>query len=120
MDREGHEQVGPSRTLIRPVFLILLFVVLLLSIVAYFIPLPNISPEDAQMIMCGTNLSGFGKAILFYAAQNEGRPPEPNQWCDLLITEADVGLKQFICKGSYVSEHFPIISLFFLQCYIKG
>jgi len=54
----------------------------------------------AQRIICGTNLSGIGKAMIVYANDNDGKYPTPDGWCDLLIEYADVTEKMFICRGA--------------------
>ena len=56
--------------------------------------------EQAQRVVCATNMSGLGKAMLIYANDNAEEYPTPSQWCDLLIQYADVSEKQFICKGA--------------------
>jgi len=53
-------------------------------------------PPPARMI-CGSNLSGLGKAILIYANDNDGKYPAADKWCDLLIEHAEVTEKQFVC-----------------------
>jgi len=41
------------------------------------------------------NLSRLGRAMLIYAHRN-GRYPEPNQWCDLLLKSGEVKLEHFV------------------------
>ncbi len=57
----------------------------------------NLRPGTGMI--CGSNLSGLGKAILVYSNDWDDKIPDSN-WCDLLITMADVSPKQLICKGS--------------------
>lgn len=51
----------------------------------------------AYRMMCGTNLSGLGKAIMIYANDyNEAIPWD--SWCDKLVMYADVSPNQFLCQ----------------------
>jgi hypothetical protein len=52
---------------------------------------------------CSVNISGLEKAMKLYAADLE-QYLEPNKWCDLLVTDYFVSLKQFVClSGTPVS-----------------
>ena len=53
----------------------------------------------ASGIICGSNLSGLGKALMIYAADHDDMLPAEN-WCDLLIEKCDVAPKSFLCKSS--------------------
>ncbi len=53
----------------------------------------------AQRKVCATNMSGLGKAMFIYADDNNNTLPIPSQWCDLLIENADVSEKSFLCAG---------------------
>lgn len=48
---------------------------------------------------CGINLIRLGKAMLIYASDNEGRYPEPNRWCDLLLQRGQAEADYFLCPG---------------------
>ena len=50
-------------------------------------------------MVCGTNLAGIGKAMVLYADNNNGKFPNSEQWCDLLIKNEGVDPNQFRCKG---------------------
>ncbi|MHC4293812.1 MAG: hypothetical protein ACYSTX_05900 [Planctomycetota bacterium] len=52
----------------------------------------------AYRMICGTNLSGIGKAMLIYANDNRGKYPTPSEWCDLLMERADLSIKKLRCK----------------------
>jgi len=54
----------------------------------------------AQRMVCATNLSGLGKAMLIYANDYGDKFPTPSKWCDLLIEHAELTPKSFICKGA--------------------
>lgn len=56
--------------------------------------------HSGRGIMCGTNLSGLGKAILVYANDNNDEFPTTERWCDLLVRYVDAHPKQFICRQS--------------------
>ena len=34
-----------------------------------------------------------------YAGENEGRYPDPNQWCDLLLQRTDIDADRFLCRA---------------------
>ena len=52
-------------------------------------------------VVCGTNVSGFVKAMIVYANDDEsGRLPPADKWCDLLIGRDYTSAKQFICRES--------------------
>lgn len=59
----------------------------------------------SQRLVCGTNLSGLGKAMALYANDFDEKYPTPEKWCDLLAQYADVDEKQFICQGVQGSNH---------------
>ncbi len=60
--------------------------------------------RQAQRIMCGTNLSGIGKAMMVYSYDNDGEYPTPDRWCDLLIEQADATDKMFTCPGAELKD----------------
>ncbi len=67
---------------------------------SYFIfVLPRIRCVSPRMV-CGSNLSGLGKAMLIYASDYDEKYPTPDKWCDLLIQYGDVTKKQFRCLGN--------------------
>jgi hypothetical protein len=43
-----------------------------------------------------SNLSRLGRAMLVYAHRNNGRYPDPNQWCDLLLKSGEAELEHFV------------------------
>ena len=51
-------------------------------------------------MVCGTNLSGLGKAMLIYTNDNDDKFPTPAKWCDLLIEHCEVSEKTLRCKGA--------------------
>ncbi|UCC22262.1 MAG: DUF4190 domain-containing protein [Planctomycetota bacterium] len=53
----------------------------------------------AYRMVCGTNMSGLGKAMLIYANDNNDVFPSPSNWCDLLIEYADANNVMFRCRG---------------------
>ncbi|GAF68823.1 unnamed protein product [marine sediment metagenome] len=50
-------------------------------------------------MVCGTNMSALGKAMLIYSNDYDDIPIPP-KWCDLLIEHADVSPLMFRCKGA--------------------
>ena len=57
-------------------------------------------PTWPSVVICGTNLSGLGKAMKLYANDFDGKHPTAEKWCDSLIKGDYVTLKQFVCPGS--------------------
>ena len=55
-------------------------------------------------MVCGTNLSGLGKALHIYAGDYDDQYPTAEKWCDLLIAYIEVSPKQFVCPLSDVIE----------------
>jgi len=54
----------------------------------------------AERLVCGINMKGLATATMYYSHNYDDKLPTADKWCDLLITEADVGAKSFCC-----SEH---------------
>jgi prepilin-type processing-associated H-X9-DG protein len=54
----------------------------------------------AYRVTCGSNLQGLSRAMTVYISENDGNFPEGDKWCDLLMENAYVSPKQFICKGA--------------------
>jgi hypothetical protein len=77
-----------------------------ISVVWLFITIAVLLPAIARVrqvsfrMVCGTNLSGLGKAMLIYANDYKDMYPTPSKWCDLLVEHAEVTPKSFICKGA--------------------
>jgi prepilin-type processing-associated H-X9-DG protein len=53
----------------------------------------------AQRMVCATNLSGLGKAMLIYANDYNDMYPTSSKWCDLLIEHNEVNRTAFRCLG---------------------
>jgi prepilin-type processing-associated H-X9-DG protein len=54
----------------------------------------------AQRQLCGTNLSGLGKAMMVYANDYNDTYPSADKWCDLLVEKADVPKQSFSCPSN--------------------
>lgn len=54
----------------------------------------------AYRMVCATNESNLGKAMMMYANDYKGKYPTSSQWCDLLIEYTDANERTFQCKGS--------------------
>jgi len=64
-------------------------------------------------IFCGENMLGIRMAIMLYASDFDGKYPEPDKWCDLLVQYEDVSKKQFLCldkhhKGGSLYSNYAI------------
>lgn len=59
----------------------------------------------AQRVVCGTNLKGLSTAMIVYMNDYGDKYPTQDQWCDLLMQEADVSPMSFRCpldpEGSF-------------------
>jgi prepilin-type processing-associated H-X9-DG protein len=58
----------------------------------------------AQRLVCGTNMRGLGTAMMVYANDYDRKFPTADQWCDLLIENADVDPKSFKCRAGSGEE----------------
>jgi len=75
---------------------------ILLPILALGLFMPTqgrLTPANSR-IMCAFYLRGLGRDIEEFAEQHEGKLPSENNWCDLLITEADSPASYFCCRMS--------------------
>lgn len=55
--------------------------------------------EVAQRLVCGTNMSGIGKAMAIYSFDFDDKFPDSSKWCDLLIEHVEIDPGMFRCKG---------------------
>lgn len=76
--------------LLLPIFLLL----------AILIPVVSRPHTITDRMVCGTNMASLGKSMLIYAGDFNEKYPTSSQWCDLLIDNADVPERLFICKGT--------------------
>ena len=67
-------------------------------LLAILIPAMGQVREKAQQVVCISNMKGLAMATMIYANDYDDSFPTANQWCDLLISEADVSEKSFYCK----------------------
>lgn len=73
---------------------------IIMILLAILMPALAKTHSMASRIVCATNLSGLGKAMLIYSMDDPNeRYPTPENWCDLLIKYADVGPDQFVCPS---------------------
>lgn len=84
-----------------PKVLLTLLIIFLALFLLHDIYQPRISRKLARRLICGTNLSGLGKALHLYEDLT-GRYPDPNNWCDLLIERADIPEKALRCPADKV------------------
>ncbi|MCX5634013.1 MAG: DUF4190 domain-containing protein [Phycisphaerae bacterium] len=67
---------------------------------AILMPALGKTRQLAQRIICSTNLSGLGKAIVFYTNDHNDAYPSTDGWCDVLIKDCNVAPRQFCCPSS--------------------
>ncbi len=89
MNREGFK-------LIELIIVLLIVAGLLFFLIHRLDRVRSISPR----MVCGTNLSYLGKAILVYSNEFDGKYPTPDKWCYLLLQHTDVTYKRFQCYGN--------------------
>ena len=82
-----------------------LLIPVIAMLLAIMMPALAQTRKIAQRVVCGTNLKGLSTAMTVYANDYSDQYPMPEQWCDLLIQEADVSPKSFQCpldpEGSF-------------------
>lgn len=78
--------------------------VVLLPVVAIFmaILMPALARtrQIAFRMVCGTNMSGLGKAMLIYANDYDSFPTA-SKWCDLLMKYTEMPPEGFRCQGAF-------------------
>jgi hypothetical protein len=75
-------------------------ILVVIIIIAIFLPLFFCPHRRSFVLVCPYNLGGLGKAILIYANDNDGRYPTPYMWCDLLVKYENIDEEQFVCEGA--------------------
>ena len=79
----------------------------ILIVTFFLIMLPALGRvrEMANRVVCGSNMSGLGKAMLIYSNDWDDRYPTGSQWNDLLVEHADMPPESFHCRHcSNISE----------------
>jgi prepilin-type processing-associated H-X9-DG protein len=82
--------------IIIPAVMILLIPVMAM-LLAIFMPALAKTKTIAQRVVCSTNLKSLSKAMFVYTNEYDGRYPTAEQWCDLLMQEADAPATIFGC-----------------------
>jgi prepilin-type processing-associated H-X9-DG protein len=54
----------------------------------------------AERVVCETNMKGLSTAMMVYANDYNDALPTGDEWCDLLIQEADVSSISFRCPSA--------------------
>lgn len=81
-----------------------LMIVIVPMLMAILMPALGKTKMIAQRVVCGTNLKGLGSALYVYALDYDDKLPTADVWCDVLMSEADVSPKSFICPSSDAVE----------------
>jgi prepilin-type processing-associated H-X9-DG protein len=71
-----------------------------LIVVVLILPALSRAKFEARRIICEANLQSLSVAMTRYANNYSGRLPTFDQWCDLLVREADVPKQSFHCPGA--------------------
>jgi|WetSurMetagenome_2_1015567.scaffolds.fasta_scaffold323841_2 prepilin-type processing-associated H-X9-DG protein len=92
-------ETNGQRNKIKSIFwkLIIAGIIAFLSIQLLCIIIIRLHQVPSQML-CGTNMNGLGKALLFYVNDYD-QYPTPEKWCDLLMEQYDVTATRFRCPG---------------------
>lgn len=69
-------------------------------VLAILMPALSKVKHVAQRVVCGANLQGLSTAMIVYSDSYDGKLPTANQWCDLLMQQADVSEQSFQCPGA--------------------
>ncbi len=78
---------------------IYIIVAIIALLCAILIPSYKKEHQIGTRFICGTNLSGLGKAFLIYS-DKYGAYPQPDKWSDVLLREANVTENYFKCPGN--------------------
>jgi prepilin-type processing-associated H-X9-DG protein len=83
----------------------ILFIPIFAMLAGILMPALAKTKHIAQRVVCNTNVKGLATAMIVYQNDYDDKFPTPNNWCDLLIQEADVSPKSFQCpldcEGAY-------------------
>ncbi len=72
-------------------------------VLAIMMPALSKAREQATKVVCLNNMRGLSVAMMIYANDYDDTLPTEN-WCDLLIEQADVSPKSFVCVDSDAIE----------------
>jgi hypothetical protein len=78
---------------------VILGAVILMFLCEVFAP-SRYMKELTNRMVCGTNITGLGKAIQTYANDNNDQLPDAFKWCDLLAVNMKVPVGDFRCPDS--------------------
>jgi len=56
--------------------------------------------QIAFRMVCATNMSGLGKAMMIYSNDYDDKFPASSKWCDLLIQHTEISPLHLQCKGA--------------------
>jgi hypothetical protein len=74
------------------------------ALIIFFLPPMGRVPWAERRVICGAKLTRLGKAMQAYSNCYDQKYPIKDKWCDLLIENADVNEKDFVCKGALKSS----------------
>ena len=78
-------------------------------LLAIFMPALGKVKVLSERLVCGTNMKQMAVAMNIYAFDYNDKYPTGPQWCDLLITHADVSAKSFVCpSGEPGQSHYAL------------
>lgn len=97
INKSGGRQKGIGMAIVGMALPVTLLPVM--AMLAIMMPALNKTKALAQRLVCSTNLQGLGTALVVYTNDYDDKLPTSQKWCDLLISEADVGPMSFRCKG---------------------
>jgi hypothetical protein len=79
--------------------------ILLILMIVIAVTLQYAGRKHYDIMQCRTHLALLGKSIQYYKNENQGRYPDPNKWCDLLMSECEMARHDFLCKDTGVRYH---------------
>jgi prepilin-type processing-associated H-X9-DG protein len=78
----------------------IVFPVIAIFTIILFLPMLGKVKKVPNRVICCTNLKSLGTAMAVYANDYSDTFPPADQWCDLLIRQADASPEIFICPAS--------------------
>jgi prepilin-type processing-associated H-X9-DG protein len=99
IDRSSGQLRGKGRaifSLFAPVFIFPILVMMM----AILMPALGKVRCMSQRLICGTNLKAIYNSVSVYADSHEGMVPQGDNWCDVLVENADVDAGLFCCPRS--------------------
>jgi len=98
----AYHNICKSKGLLTGKFISISGIILALILIVFVLmPPPVRTSEYALQVVCFSTLKNLGEAMKIYAGDYDNKYPAANKWCDLLLQHAEIGEKQFVCRGAF-------------------